>query len=67
MNKLTLTFYALERFVSARWKALMPLVVYLASELAHSQLDWSTPSGRQAAVMAVVSAILVYLKSNRVT
>lgn len=67
MNKLTLNLYALERFLSARWKALMPFVIYGVSEvLAHGPVDLNTPTGIKAALMAFATAVLVYAKSNRV-
>lgn len=64
MNKVTLFGYRLERWVNARWKALVPLLVYVVSELAHQTLDLNTPAGVKAAVMAALTAVLVYLKRN---
>jgi hypothetical protein len=43
----------------------MPLIPYVLSELAHTQLDWNTPSGRYAAVATLVSIVLVYFKRNQ--
>lgn len=51
--------------IQSSWKALMPLVAYLASELAHTKLDWQTPSGRYAALSTLVTMILVYSKANK--
>lgn len=68
MTDFYVTFLAVERFITARWKALMPFVIYGASEvLAHGPVDLNTPSGIKAALTAFATAVLVYAKSNRPT
>lgn len=68
MNKATLALYKLQLFLSARWKAIAPLVAYGVSEaLAKGLPDLHTPSGIKAFASAVVVAILVHYTPNRAT
>lgn len=68
MSDIALLGYALQRFVTARWKALMPFIAYgISVALASKPLHLDTPADWKAFAMTAASAAFVYAKSNRAT
>lgn len=68
MTDFQVTLFALERFITARWKALVPFVLYGVSEaLSHGPVELNTPTGIKAFLTAVVIAIAVHATPNRPT
>jgi hypothetical protein len=51
-------------FIRPRWKAIMPLVVFVASALIAEYTSADAPSGVSAFIGAVVTSVLVYFKAN---
>jgi hypothetical protein len=57
----------LKAFVTAHWKALMPLVALAITSIVNQASDVDAPAGWKAAVLAALSSILVWLKRNQPT
>jgi hypothetical protein len=51
-------------FIRPRWKAVMPLLVFVASALIDQYTSADAPAGWSAFGAAVVTSVLVYLKAN---
>ena len=51
-------------FIRPSWKAVMPLLVFVASALIDQYTSADAPSGWKAFITAVVTSVLVYLKAN---
>lgn len=52
-------------FLAQRWKAIVPLVLYGISEALKHGVDLETPTGRNAFIGAVLTAIVVHQVPNR--
>lgn len=60
-----MTKYTIARWIVARWKALMPLLVAAVSEALNQGFDLNTPAGWKLLVLAVASSLLVHQVPNK--
>lgn len=68
MSDIAMLGYRLERFITARWKALMPFAAYgISAALASKPLHLDTPADWKTFGITALSAAFVYAKSNRPT
>lgn len=70
MNDFYVTLFAIERFITARWKALTPLVVYGVTYAIQNGFDvkqLASLTGIKEFVGIVVVAIAVHQTTNRPT
>lgn len=54
----------LKAFITAHWKALMPLVAFVASQVIASASSVDTPHGWKGLALTLASSVLVWLKAN---